>query len=101
MPVALYPLSSSNSLNRQRQDLLAAALLKQGETLFITYGPRGEERRYEATVLPDGSIEVLGKSFSAPSYAAFLCLRANARKNLESILPALKLRWAEWLQKSA
>ena len=64
-------------------DLLAATLLKQGETLFMTYGPRGgERRRYEATVLADGSIEVLGKSFSAPSYAALLCLQdAGSSRN--------------------
>jgi hypothetical protein len=64
-------------------DLLAAALLKPGESLFMTYGPRGgERRRYEATVLPDGSIEVLGKSFSAPSYAALLCLQdAGSSRN--------------------
>jgi hypothetical protein len=49
----------------------------------MTYGPRGgERRRYEAMVLPDGSIEVLGKSFSAPSYAALLCLQdAGSSRN--------------------
>ena len=64
-------------------DLLAASLLKQGEMLFMTYGPRGgERRRYQATVLSDGSIEVLGKSFSAPSYAALLCVQdAGSSRN--------------------
>jgi hypothetical protein len=64
-------------------DLLAAELLKPGEKLFMTYGPPGgERRRYEATVLPEGSIEVLGKSFSAPSYAALLCVQdAGSSRN--------------------
>src|ERR1017187_4852993 len=64
-------------------DLMAAGLLKQGDKLFMVYGPRGaERRRYEATVLQDGSIEVLGKSFSAPSYAALLCVQdAGSTRN--------------------
>jgi hypothetical protein len=64
-------------------DLVAAELLKPGQPLFMTYGPRGEERRrYEAIVLQDGSIEVLGKSFSAPSYAALLCVQdAGSSRN--------------------
>ena len=64
-------------------DLLKKKLLKEGEQLFMTYGPHGaEKRRYQATVLPDGSIEVLGKSFSAPSYAALLCVQdAGSSRN--------------------
>ena len=64
-------------------DLLAASLLKDGETLYMTYSPRGSERRrYTATVLADGSLEVLGKSFSAPSYAALLCIQdAGSSRN--------------------
>jgi hypothetical protein len=64
-------------------DLIAAELLKPGEQLFMTYGPRGAERRvFEAKVVQDGSIEVLGKSFSAPSYAALLCVQsAGSNRN--------------------
>jgi hypothetical protein len=49
----------------------------------MTYGPRGvERRRFEAVVLEDGSIEVLGRSFSAPSYAALLCAQdAGSSRN--------------------
>lgn len=55
-------------------DLLAADLLTPGETLFMTYGPRGADRRkYTATVLADGSLEVLGKSFSAPPATQHFC----------------------------
>jgi hypothetical protein len=64
-------------------DLLAKQLLKAGEALFMTYGPRGgQKRHYEAAVGPEGSIEVLGKSFSAPSYAALLCIQdAGSSRN--------------------
>jgi hypothetical protein len=57
-------------------DLLEAKLLSEGEKLFMVYGPKGgEKQKYEATVLSNGAIEVLGKTFSAPSYAALLCLQ--------------------------
>ena len=64
-------------------DLVAAGLLSIGQPLFMTYGPRGEERRrFEAIVLEDGSLEVLGRSFSAPSYAALLCIQnAGSSRN--------------------
>ncbi len=54
-------------------DLVAQKLLDIGEKLFMTYKPRsgsGTSRNYEALILEDGSLEVLGKVFSAPSYAA-------------------------------
>ena len=54
-------------------DLLTADLLHVGEKLSMVYKPRGGERRqYDATVTAEGAIEVLGKSFTAPSYAALL-----------------------------
>ena len=64
-------------------DLVGAGLLQEGDKLFMIYGPRGGERKkYEATVLPSGSIEVLGKTFSAPSYAALLCVQdAGSSRN--------------------
>ena len=64
-------------------DLLSAGLLKPGQTLYMTYGPRGvERRRFEAVVLEEGSMEVLGRSFSAPSYAALLCIQdAGSSRN--------------------
>jgi hypothetical protein len=37
----------------------------------MTYKPRnGEQRNYEAIILSDGSLEVLGQNYSSPSYAA-------------------------------
>lgn len=57
-------------------NLLTAGLLHEGDKLFMVYGPRsGEKKKYEATVLQNGSVEVLGKTFSAPSYAALLCMQ--------------------------
>ncbi len=52
-------------------DLIAAHILKVGETLFMSYKPRnGKARRYDAIILEDGSLELLGQQFSSPSYAA-------------------------------
>lgn len=37
----------------------------------MAYKPRnGQQKKYEAVILDDGSLEVLGQTFSAPSYAA-------------------------------
>jgi hypothetical protein len=52
-------------------DLIDAELLHVGQTLHMPYKPRnGEQRIYQATICNDGSIELLGKQFSSPSYAA-------------------------------
>jgi len=52
-------------------DLVNANLLTVGEKLIMLYKPRnGQQKRYEATVLEDGSLEILGQQFSSPSYAA-------------------------------
>jgi hypothetical protein len=72
-------------------DLVEAKLLTANQKLFLSYQPRGGERKqYEATILSDGTMEVLGKSFSAPSYAALLCLQ-NAGSNRESVNG-----WTSW-----
>ena len=52
-------------------DLINAKLLSSGEKLFMTYKPRnGQQKKYEATILEDGSIEILGQQFNSPSWAA-------------------------------
>ena len=57
-------------------DLVERGLLKLGETLNMACRPRGGERKqYEATVVEGGGLQVMGKSFSAPSYAALLCIQ--------------------------
>jgi hypothetical protein len=52
-------------------DLIKANLLTIGEKLSMAYKPRnGQQKKYEATILGDGSIEVLGQQFNSPSWAA-------------------------------
>jgi hypothetical protein len=52
-------------------DLIASGLLTIGQELTMSYKPRhGERRNYTATVQSNGSLEVLGKAFTSPSYAA-------------------------------
>ncbi len=52
-------------------DLISANLLKVSDKLNMAYKPRnGQQKKYEATILEDGSLELLGQTFSAPSYAA-------------------------------
>lgn len=52
-------------------DLISANLLKVSDKLSMTYRPRnGQQKKYEATILEDGSLELLGQTFSSPSYAA-------------------------------
>ncbi|MDE3235717.1 MAG: hypothetical protein KGO81_07170 [Bacteroidota bacterium] len=52
-------------------DLINAGLLTVGDKLLMLYKPRnGQQRKYEAIVLEDGSLELLGQQFSSPSYAA-------------------------------
>lgn len=66
-------------------DLMDANLVREGEKLSMSYKPQGGENKlYEATVLDDGSLEVLGTKFAAPSYAALECLQ-NAGSNRETV----------------
>lgn len=52
-------------------DLIDAGKLQVGQRLQMSYKPRtGDPQEYEGTVCGDGSIELLGKQFSSPSYAA-------------------------------
>lgn len=52
-------------------DLIDAELVSVGQRFVMPYKPRnGEQKVYEAFVQDDGSLQVLGRSFSAPSYAA-------------------------------
>lgn len=52
-------------------DLIAAEYLIVGQILKMPYKPRnGDAKTYEATIESDGSLTVMGRTFSAPSYAA-------------------------------
>jgi len=53
------------------KNIIDAGLLDLGERLLMLYKPiHGERKTYEGIVQEDGSIELLGKTFSSPSYAA-------------------------------
>lgn len=57
-------------------DLVSAKLLNISEKLTMLYKPRnGQQKKYEATILEDGSLELLGQTFSSPSYAALTVLK--------------------------
>jgi hypothetical protein len=57
-------------------DLIQGGILEAGDKICMTYKARkGEKKSYEGTILKDGSIEVLGKEFPTPSYAAFYAMK--------------------------
>jgi hypothetical protein len=62
-------------------DLIQMGLVRAGEKLSMTYGPRnGKKNTYEGIVGEDGSITVLGKTFSSPSYAAVFVIQSAGSK---------------------
>lgn len=66
------------------EDLLKAELLHPGEKLTMSYRPRNtnEKKLYEATILKDGKLDVLGNTFDAPSYAALYGIQqAGSKRN--------------------
>jgi hypothetical protein len=57
-------------------DLISSKILNAGDKLYMTYKPRnGVQRKYEATTIEDGSLEVLNNVYSSPSYAALSCIQ--------------------------
>lgn len=72
-------------------DLVNANLLSVGEKLSMAYKPRnGQPKKYEAVVLEDGSLELLGQQFSSPSYAALAGIQdaGSERKTVNG--------WTSW-----
>ena len=72
-------------------DLIAANLLTVGEKLIMPYNPsNGQTRKYEAQILEDGSLELLGQQFSSPSYAALAGIQdaGSDRKSVNG--------WTSW-----
>lgn len=52
-------------------DLIEAGLLTANEQVYMQYKPKnGLQKKYEAVVLSDGSIQFLDHLYSSPSYAA-------------------------------
>lgn len=76
-------------------DLLKAQYLKAGDELNMTYSPRGGEKKsYQALIQNDGSLIVLGKKFSSPSYAA-VCGIQDAGSTRSTVNG-----WTSWLTKN-
>lgn len=72
-------------------DLIHFGLIKAGDKLKMTYGLRGGKKStYEAVVGEDGSITVLGKTFSSPSYAAVFVIQSAGSKR------KTKNGWTTW-----
>lgn len=72
-------------------DLLDAGFLNAGQKLHMPYKPRnGEQRNYIATICEDGSIDLMGKQFSSPSYAAVYGIQdaGSSRKTVNG--------WISW-----
>lgn len=52
-------------------DLIDKKLLDVGQKLTMSYKPRnGQSRNYESEIREDGSLAIMGRVFSSPSYAA-------------------------------
>lgn len=65
------PEASRSQFDVSLSDLIEADLLTVNQSLSMSYKPRnGDQRSYEATVLETGELQVMGRRFSAPSYAA-------------------------------
>jgi hypothetical protein len=72
-------------------DLVNANLLTIGEKLTMPYKPKnGQAKKYEAIVLEDGSLDLLGQQFSSPSYAALAGIQ-NAGSNRKTVNG-----WTSW-----
>jgi hypothetical protein len=82
-PLARYDVSIA--------DLVQSGLLQVGQKLLMNWKPRnGDKRIFEGLVRSGGEIEVLGKSFASPSYAALFALQsAGSNRSTEN-------GWVKW-----
>lgn len=72
-------------------DLLQAGLIKENEKIVMNYKPRnGQQKKYVGTILKDGSIDLLDKTFSSLSYAAWSAIQdaGSSRKTVNG--------WTAW-----
>jgi hypothetical protein len=72
-------------------DLIRSGLLRDGEKMLMVWKPRnGDKRVFEGMVRAGGEIEVLGKPFTSPSYAAVYALQsAGSNRSTEN-------GWVKW-----
>lgn len=72
-------------------DLLNSGILQSNDRLTMTYKPRsGDQKTYEAIVMADGTLEVLGQNFGSPSYAALAGIH-NAGSDRQTVNG-----WTSW-----
>ena len=72
-------------------DLIDSGLLNVGDILIMEYKPRNrKKKRYEGIIEEDGSISVLGQSYSSPSYAALAGIQ-DAGSNRDTVNG-----WTSW-----
>ncbi len=58
--------------------LIQKGLLRSGQKLLMNWKPRNDDKRvFEGFVRDGGEIEVLGKAFTSPSYAALYALQST------------------------
>jgi hypothetical protein len=72
-------------------DLIQAEYFKVGDELTMVYKPRtGEKKTYKGIIKEDGSIAILGKTFSSPSFAALYGIQnaGSERKTVNG--------WTSW-----
>jgi len=83
---------SENNFKRQSNtrveiyDLMKAGLLAEHEELYMNYGFENQPKKnYKAIIKDDGSLHVLGRTYSSPSYAAVACINdSGSRRNTEN-----------------
>ncbi|MFQ5964770.1 MAG: hypothetical protein ACE5KZ_10855 [Candidatus Scalinduaceae bacterium] len=87
--------SSENGITRYDvtlDNLIQTGLLSVGESLYMIYNPNNNNKRkkYDATIQDDGSLQVLGKAFSNPIYAALYGIQDSGsnRKTIDG--------WNSW-----
>ncbi len=76
-------------------DLILSGLLRNGQKLQLNWKPRnGDKRVFEGLVRDSGEIEVLGKSFTSPSYAAVYALQSTGSSR------TTENGWVKWKTES-
>jgi hypothetical protein len=76
-------------------DLLKAGLITENQKILMNYKPRnGQQKKYIGTILKDGSIDLLNKTFSSLSYAAWSAIQdaGSSRKTVNG--------WTAWKTES-
>lgn len=85
------PKSGITTFDVSVSDLIDSGLIAEKEQLTMIYKPRGgHQKAYKGQIEKDGSITVLDKKFSSPSYAAVYCIQeaGSDRKTVNG--------WTSW-----